>query len=293
MIFDGKCDELRAEIKERNRSRAVRRRDKRTRDGQQTDQQQRTPQSVAESDADVAGPSNGALKPEEELVQRACTAVEAHPPHHHTASSSGVYQCVFQSVVVSHLYFQAPVFYMPSSVRLGDDYGLHFFEPRYRLLISEVMSAYPVSARRGDLVRPVLPGLYPVDGRAHGQRVMDDDIKASLLDLLEKNAQLLGEHYLPTFIHAHQSPLRPNVPATIVQVSRCAISPDGSADVLLSPMAYIWLDEIWERPGTGGLMEARGIRMSRGDADAYERWCRMSIYGNGDGRGRAQMLPIP
>lgn len=122
---------------------------------------------------------------------------------------------------------------------------------------------------------------------------MDGDIAHSLLDLLEKNNTLLQNHHSPTFIHAHQSPLRRNTPATIVQVQHCAIAPDGSADVLLYPLAYVWLEKIWERPGTGGLIEARGIRMGKEAADAHERWCGMAGFGMGDGRGRGQMLPIP
>jgi len=53
------------------------------------------------------------------------------------------------------------------------------------------------------------------------------------------------------------------------------VSRDGSADVFLHPIAYIWIDEVWERPGTGGLFEARGIRMGKEVSESYEyyqRW---------------------
>mmetsp|Transcript_24176 Transcript_24176/g.46293 ORF Transcript_24176/g.46293 Transcript_24176/m.46293 type:complete len:92 (+) Transcript_24176:83-358(+) len=88
------------------------------------------------------------------------------------------------------------------------------------------------------------------------------------------------------FIHAHQAPLRRNVPATIVRVEQCAIQPDGSADVFMTPMAYIWLEEIWERPGTGGLVEARGVRMGMDSSESYECWC--ATGGEGGGWSRLQ-----
>lgn len=304
VIFDAKCDELREVIMERNRSRTtVRRRDKRTRDGQSNQQQQPKPQSVLESKTSASQPSDPdspsdsnttpSLSNNEKLLQEACTAIQSHPPHHHTATPSGTYQCLHQSIVLQHIRYQAPVFCMPTAVRLGEPFGLHFFEARYRLLISEVMANYPVSARRGGPIIPMVPGLFPPD-RIHGQtRVMDDDIKASILDLLEKNESLLEKYQLPTFIFAHQTPVRRNTPATIVQVQHCAVAPDGSADVLLKPLSYVWLEEIWERPGTGGLIEARGIRMGTEASEAYERWSGMIGFGRGDGRGRGQMMPMP
>jgi hypothetical protein len=122
---------------------------------------------------------------------------------------------------------------------------------------------------------------------------MDDDLKAITLNLLEDNESIVENFRMPTFIHAHQSPLRHNAPATIVQVQNCIISADGSADVLLKPLAYIWIEKVVERPFSGGLYEAVGIRMGAEATAAYERWSGMRAYGRGDGRGREHMLPIP
>ena len=41
----------------------------------------------------------------------------------------------------------------------------------------------------------------------------------------------------PCFVHANRGPLAPTTPATLVQVVRCEIFPDGRADVLLMPTA--------------------------------------------------------
>jgi hypothetical protein len=114
----------------------------------------------------------------------------------------------------------------------------------------------------------MIPALYPNNNlRPNGD---DDDIKSELLNVMEQNQALLAQHQLPTFIHAHQSPLRRNTPATIVQIRQCMVSRDGSADVFLQPIAYIWIEDVWERPGTGGLYEARGIRMGKEVSERYE-----------------------
>ena len=210
-IFDAKCDELRSEIMERNSQR----RDKRTRENV-------PPKSVNTSDGDISI----TLSEKEELVEEACKALRSSHP---SVPSTRIYQCLFNSIVDHHMKYKAPVFHMPSTIKLDECYGLHFFEPRYRLLISEVLSNYPISAKRGEVITPRISGLFPLP---QGQRVLGGDIKASLLDLLEKNESLLQEYHLPTFIHAHQSPLRRNTPATIVQIERCGVSAGKSALVL-------------------------------------------------------------
>lgn len=293
VIFDSECDEIRDEIAKRIQSQAERRRDKRAKNDQLNYQ---TPQSVFESKISASRRTVSESSPDskispaedEDLLEQACAAIQSHPPHHHTASSSGMYQCLYRSILLRHLRYQGPVFIMDSLVRLGDPYGLHFFEPRYRVLISEVMARYSVSARRGEQIVPSVPGIFPPTSHS----IMDDDIKSSVLDLVEKNQSLLGEYHLPTFIHAHRG-FRSNCAATIVQVQICSINPNGSADVLLKPIAYIWIEKIWERRGTGGLYEARGIRMGAELSERFERWCNMGAYGMGDGRGRRLQLPMP
>jgi hypothetical protein len=288
-IFDSECKEIRQKLAELARSGAVRR-DKRTRNADIGKE------GTAVDDAQDAmkegkGPAQCSKESKHEiLLHNACKAMEEHPPENHTATSSGIYQCIYRSVLQHHLHYQAPVFYMPSSIRLGHEYGLHFFEPRYRLLISEVMSTYGIAARRGERISPVIPGVYPL---ASNTVIRDESVKIHLLNFLETNESLIQQYHAPTFIHAHQSPLGPNTPATIVQVKQCQISPNGSADVFLKPIAYIWLEQIWERPGTGGLIEARGLRMEKDVEKRYEMWCAMSSFGNGDGRGRGLGMPIP
>lgn len=279
VMFDTKCDELRTEMARRNRNRFSRgRRDNNDQNNQHT------PQVMEDSDGCVSSNSLEQANTnnieqqtdEEKLLQKACTVIKRHPPHQHTATSSGIYQCMYQSIVVRHLRYQAPVFIMPTDVQLGSPYGLHFFEPRYRVLMAEVMAPYPVSARRGERIMPLVPGLFPPSR----EQVMEDEIKSQTMDLLEENVELL-KYCMPLFIHAHQMPLERDTPATIVQVLQSDIHPDGSADVMLMPLAYIYIDELWERPGTGGLLEARGIRMGKEESESYEQWCGLRRYGMG------------
>ena len=289
LVYDAECRQIRDRLAED--SRRVVRRDKRTRNVDRSNcasEDHELPIDATNGSSSSDLQSCNAQSKEEILLDQACQAIEQHPPENHTATSSGIYQCIYRSILQHHIRYQAPVFYMPTSVRLGVEYGLHFFEPRYRILISEVMSGYPVSARRGQRIHPMIPGVYPTNGH-----IRDEAIKVQLLNFLETNESLIHQYQVPTFIHAHQSPLAPNTPATIVQVTYCQISPDGRADVMLNPIAYIWLQSIWERPGTGGLFEARGLRMETEVGKRYEVWCAMSAFGNGDGRGRGQMLPIP
>ena len=291
MIFDAECDEVRNEIAARLRCHAERRRDKRAKNDKRD---YRPPQSVFES---VIAASCRAISERtaesksstsEELLEQACTAINFHQPDNRAATTSRMYQGLYRSIVLHHLRYQGPVFIMgSSSVRLGSPYGLHFFEPRYRVLISEVMARHPVSARRGETISPMVPGIFPLPP------VVDDDIKSSIVDLVKRNVELMTEYHQPTFIHAYRDFLRPNSLAAIVQVQVCSINPNGSADVLLTPIAYVWIDRIWERPGTGGLYEASGIRMGANSSTRYEYQSNMRAFGMGDGRGRHQQLPIP
>jgi len=137
------------------------------------------------------------------------------------------YKSLYRRVFQTHIRFTGPVFFMTGAIRLGQGFGLHFFEHRYRLLIAEVMRGWPESARRGEVITASSKG------------------------------------FLPTFIYAHMAPLVPTTPACLVQVRQCMIHPDGTADVMLLPVAYVRLERIWEQPDSGHLYEASSLRMGR------------------------------
>ena len=298
VLFDFKCDHINLEMESRERedrsasSSSARRRAKRTKNGRLLPNQESSDSTTSVSY--TPGQNSFLLPPyttNEELIDQVYHILETDHRTTPEMLEGGLYKSVYQQVFFRHIRYHGRVFYMDSEIQLGESYGLHFFEPRYRILISEVMAQFPLNARRGGRVLPVLPGLFPPPAR--GSRVMDDDLKAITLNLLEENESIVENFRMPTFIHAHQSPLRHNAPATIVQVQNCIISADGSADVLLKPLAYIWIEKVVERPFSGGLYEAVGIRMGAEATAAYERWSGMRAYGRGDGRGREHMLPIP
>ncbi|KAL7562405.1 hypothetical protein ACA910_007726 [Epithemia clementina (nom. ined.)] len=130
---------------------------------------------------------------------------------------------MYRDIVKNHLRFVGPVFYMCGQVALGQPYSLHFFEPRYRMLIAEVMKDQPLDAKRG--------------------------------------GRIVGDSTL--FIHANRGPLAPTTPATLVQVLSCEIFEDGRANVVLLPVAYVWLEKLWVRPNSGQLYFAQCLRMGK------------------------------
>lgn len=145
---------------------------------------------------------------------------------------------VYHSVVQNYIRFTAPVFYMRQNMRLGEEFGLHFFEPRYRLLIAEVMENWP-SAIRGE----------PIVADKYGN--------------------------FPSFIYVNYNSVAPSSRAFIVHVRQCYIHPGGRADVLLMPVAHVQLEHIWDRPNSGRLYMARAVRLGKAESqrteDAFNR----------------------
>lgn len=142
------------------------------------------------------------------------------------------YKNIFRLVYQTYIRYTGPIFFMPGFVSLGTRFQLHLFEPRYRLLIAEVMRGWPEAARRGGRIEP-----SPSTGS------------------------------LPTFIYGHVSPLAATTPACLVEVHHCEIFPNGTADVELNPVAYVWLERVWQRRNSGRLYEASCLRMGSEDAN--------------------------
>eukprot|EP00522_Entomoneis_paludosa_P013851 CAMPEP_0172447676 /NCGR_PEP_ID=MMETSP1065-20121228/6941_1 /TAXON_ID=265537 /ORGANISM="Amphiprora paludosa, Strain CCMP125" /LENGTH=350 /DNA_ID=CAMNT_0013199039 /DNA_START=252 /DNA_END=1304 /DNA_ORIENTATION=- len=138
------------------------------------------------------------------------------------------FKAMYQDIVTYHLRYVGPVFCMGGQVTLGEPYGLHFFEPRYRALIAQVMKDQPPEAKCG------------------GRVLMGQDNASD-----------------PIFIHANRGPLEPTTPATLVRVQRCEIFPDGRANVELLPIAHVWLEKIWVQPRSGTLHFAQCFKMGQ------------------------------
>jgi len=153
--------------------------------------------------------------------------------HESTLQEAAPSQQLLRYLVSNFLCFTGPVFFMPGQVRLGCEFGLHLFEPRYRLLIEEVMEGEPQQYKEG-------------------------------VPILRSTRRIF-----PQFLYGYHS-LEIGSPACIVQVRQCRIYRDRRADVILVPVAHVWLKSIKLRPSTGNLYEATVIRMNRKASIAIE-----------------------
>jgi hypothetical protein len=141
------------------------------------------------------------------------------------------YKELYQKIYTTHIQFDAPVFAMPCHLRIGQIYGLHLFEPRYRIMIRDLMQATenPEIASSGGTIKP------------------------SIRD---------GVVTPPLLVHANLgSRLAPGENACLVQVVRCNTYEEGQADVQLLPVAWCRLGRICVRPNAGHLFYARVMRL--------------------------------
>lgn len=135
------------------------------------------------------------------------------------------YREIYRKVLTSHMYFDAPVFMMPCHLQIGELYGLHLFEPRYRVMIHDLTMRCenPMEAANGGKIRI---------GRHDG--------------VLQP----------PFLIHACLGRAAPGELACLVQLIWCHTYEHGSADVRLLPVAWVRLDRIWIRRNANNLFYA-------------------------------------
>jgi hypothetical protein len=167
-------------------------------------------------------PENYTVTDETDLIR----AVREHLDH------SISFKEIYRKVFTNHIFFDAPVFIMPCRVRMGESYGLHLFEPRYRIMVRDLMRqcANPVEASNGEKIHV---GTSP------------DGVLTP-----------------PLLIHACLgSRLAPGEMACLVQIERCNTYEYGTADVGLVPVAWVQLDRIWVRPNAGHLFHAKAFRL--------------------------------
>ena len=142
------------------------------------------------------------------------------------------YKEIYRMIFTRHVRFEAPMFLMPCSVTLGEMYGLHLFEPRYRRMIRDLMDSCddPTAARNG---QPIRPGVTPE-----------------------------GMLQPPLIIHfCLPQHLRKGAIAALVQVVWCRTYEQDTADVQLMPISWVKLDQIWSRRDQGDLFYAHATRL--------------------------------
>jgi len=140
------------------------------------------------------------------------------------------YRDIYRKVLTSHICFDAPVFMMPCQLQIGEPYGLHLFEPRYRVMVHDLIMGCenPLEAANRGTIR------Y---GRQDG--------------VLQP----------PFLIHACLGFLAPGELACLVQLIECHTYEHSSADVRLLPVAWVKIDRIWIRRNAGNLYYAKAWRL--------------------------------
>lgn len=155
-----------------------------------------------------------------------------------------IYMELYRYTLSNYIKFTSPLFYMPDDIELGEEFGIHFFEPRYRLLISEVMAPFPAHYRNGD---PITPNQ---NVNNNGEDDDNDD-----------------DFSYPTFIFANKSPLKRGTTVTIVEVRQCVIHHNQTADVFLMPKSLARIQNVRERPNSHKLYEARVVMLSQEECE--------------------------
>lgn len=138
---------------------------------------------------------------------------------------------IYKTILTSHIRSVYPIFIMPCQLRLGEMYGLHLFEPRYRTMVRDLLDSCgnPQEAGRGGQI---------LDGMRDGVRQP------------------------PLLVHACLgSTLGPGEMACLVQLVWCRTYEYGTADVQLFPVAWVRLDKVWVRPSSGHLYYAKATRV--------------------------------
>jgi len=152
------------------------------------------------------------------LIIKACDCInkEEDEPQEQSSLAGEV----FRQVLLHHKPVRLPVFSMFCPITIGEELSLRLFEPRYRLMIAEVMSGRSDRERQG----------FPISTPR------------------------------PRFLFACRSDSFRRAVTCIVEVRRCLIRQDGIADVEIVPISWAILEKRARRPESGGLVDGTLVR---------------------------------
>lgn len=142
------------------------------------------------------------------------------------------YKYIYTQVVSGYLRYKGPIYEKEGHVVLGTSYDITLNEPKYRLMMNDIMKNYTVDQRR------------------NGARIISND-------------DINNTSSLPIFIHANRFPLVKAQPAVLVQVVRCFMHPNGTIDVTVIPFQHIWIERLHSIPNSFGLRGAQVLKMGK------------------------------
>lgn len=151
------------------------------------------------------------------LITEACDCVNTETE---LQGDSSVAKEVFRQVLVDHKPISLPVFSMYCPATIGQEINIRLFEPRYRLLIADIMTCRPDRERSG----------FPISEPR------------------------------PRFLFACRSDNWQRRVAWIVEVRRCLIRRDGIADIVIVPTGWAIVTKLLQRPNSGGLLDGIVMR---------------------------------
>ena len=138
-------------------------------------------------------------------------------------SSGGVARLVLREVFTDHNPVRWPVLTMPYPATLNEPVSVSLHQPRYRQMIAEVMA-----------------------GRSNR----------------ESNGHTIHKPR-PRFLFSCKSDTWKTIAACVVELRRCQMYMDGTADIVIIPIKWVLMEHVFIRPDSGGLWEAAIVRSPR------------------------------
>lgn len=144
---------------------------------------------------------------------------------HHTSTTSNTlctYKHIYKQIVNNELRHKGPVYIQQGHVILGEQYVITLNEPKYRLMMNELLKNQCIDECR------------------NGHHITK----------------------LVTLIHANRLPLEKSQTAILVYITNCHWLLDGTVSISVLPYQHVWLEQLYEQPNTFGLIYGQCLKMT-------------------------------
>ena len=157
------------------------------------------------------------------MVANACTCVRQERQSNVESCSASVAQQVLREVYIDYKPVRLPVFIMRYSATLHEAMNIRLYEPRYQIMIEEIMA-----------------------GRASVERIGFPIAKPR-----------------PRFLFSCKSSTWKTKTACVVEVRRCHVHRAGATDIVMTPVEWVLMEDVSIRPESAGLYEATIVRFPK------------------------------